>query len=81
MKINRLFLLLAAAALLSMVFLSGCGQKEAGRKTGDFQKLKVAMVIIGNLGDKSFNDMAYEGIEQAGQEFGENLILSCTTYH
>jgi basic membrane protein A len=80
MKINRLFLLLAAAALLSMVFLSGCGQKEAGRKTGDFQKLKVAMVIIGNLGDKSFNDMAYEGIEQAGQEFGEKFDFELYNY-
>lgn len=37
MIINRLFLLLAAAALLSMVFLNGCGQKKPAGKQEIFK--------------------------------------------
>ncbi|HOO63987.1 MAG TPA: BMP family ABC transporter substrate-binding protein, partial [Synergistaceae bacterium] len=34
------------------------------------EPVKVALVLAGFLGDKSFNDSAYEGLEQAMQDFG-----------
>ena len=56
-------------AMLAMVVLTACGsKKEAAEapKTTEAKPLKVGIVLsIGGLGDKSFNDSAYRGLENA----------------
>jgi len=68
-----------AAALLCFV-LNACGKKEAGQETGketgketetSSAPRKVGLVFdIGGRGDKSFNDAAYKGLEEAKQKLG-----------
>jgi len=57
-----------AAALAVVTLLAGCGGKQtetAGRP------LHVGMVFdVGGLGDKSFNDLAYQGLLRARDELG-----------
>lgn len=72
MKKRVLISMLLVIALL----LGACGNgKEAGKETGNGKegdkKIRVALVLAGFLGDKSFNDSAYEGVERALEEFGE----------
>lgn len=61
-------------AMLAMVVLTACGsKKEAAEapKTTDAKPLKVGIVLsIGGLGDKSFNDSAYRGLEMAQKDLG-----------
>ncbi|HHX92481.1 MAG TPA: BMP family ABC transporter substrate-binding protein [Clostridiales bacterium] len=54
--------------VLAMVFaLAGCG----GGQTLDGSAKKVVMITdTGGLGDESFNDLAYEGILRAAEDFG-----------
>ncbi|MFH1313016.1 MAG: BMP family ABC transporter substrate-binding protein [Candidatus Eisenbacteria bacterium] len=58
--------------ILAGVFaLVGCqgGEKDTGGDKAD--KLTVGLVLsVGGLGDKSFNDSAYEGLSKAEREFG-----------
>jgi basic membrane protein A len=56
------------AALSATVALVGCGGGGDGRDAG---RLHVGLVFdVGGLGDKSFNDLAYEGLLRAHREFG-----------
>jgi basic membrane protein A len=51
--------------------LAGCqgGEKDTGGAKTD--KLTIGLVLsVGGLGDKSFNDSAYEGLTKAEDEFG-----------
>ena len=61
-------------AMLAMVVLTACGsKKEAAEapKTTEAKPLKVGIVLsIGGLGDKSFNDSAYRGLEMAKNDLG-----------
>lgn len=60
-------------ALLSllMLVLTGCGSKEKAAETKKESTLKVGIVLsTGGLGDKSFNDSAYRGLEMAKDELG-----------
>lgn len=58
--------------------LAGCGAKTEQTDTAQDNEqaaetkepMKVALVLAGFLGDKSFNDSAYEGILQAEKDFG-----------
>jgi len=63
----RGLVLACAAALLAVAMVRGPGEAaapEAGR-------LRVAVVLsVGGLGDRSFNDMAHEGLVRAGEELG-----------
>ena len=65
---------LTLLALLAMVVLTACGgKKETSTSTGEAKEkpLKVGIVLsIGGLGDKSFNDSAYRGLEKAKNELG-----------
>ncbi|MFV0551954.1 MAG: BMP family ABC transporter substrate-binding protein [Anaerorhabdus sp.] len=72
-KIVKLCLsLLVAASLI------GCSSKPAEPKTDEIEGtanpstgIKVAIVLsTGGLGDKNFNDMAYDGLKQAEADFG-----------
>ena len=65
---------LTLLAMLAMVVLTACGgKKEAAEapKAADAKPLKVGIVLsIGGLGDKSFNDSAYRGLEMAKKDLG-----------
>ena len=61
-------------AMLVMVVLTACGsKKEAAEapKTTEAKPLKVGIVLsIGGLGDESFNDSAFRGLEMAQKDLG-----------
>lgn len=78
---------LAFALSLAMVFsMTGCGKKEketeapkattteaATEKTTSDEVYKVALVIAGTLGDKSFYDSANSGLEMLKEELGDGF--------
>jgi basic membrane protein A len=64
--------------LLTVVFamlLTACGgSKEEAATDGGAKPLNVGIVLsTGGLGDKSFNDSAYRGLEMAKEELGINF--------
>lgn len=64
--------LLAALLSLTMVLsMAGCGSKEtASEGSTSGEPYKVALVIAGTLGDKSFYDSANEGLTKLKEELG-----------
>lgn len=69
---RRLALFLSLVLVLSMV-LSGCGKADTPDKgasdDGDKKEQKIAFVTgTGGLGDKSFNDLGYQGVEKLKAE-------------
>ncbi len=55
-------------ALITLLTMTGCGKKG---DSSDSKSLKVGIVLsIGGLGDKSFNDAAYRGLEMAKKDLG-----------
>ena len=66
---------LTLLALLVMVLLTACGGKKEeaapAPEVAAEKPLKVGIVLsIGGLGDKSFNDSAYRGLENAKKDLG-----------
>lgn len=66
---------LTLLALLAMVLLTACGGKKEeaapAPEAAAEKPLKVGIVLsIGGLGDKSFNDSAYRGLENAKKDLG-----------
>jgi len=61
-----------AVLLLSVVLIAGAAIRGPGQAAAPEQgKKRVAVVLsVGGLGDRSFNDMAYEGLVRAGHELG-----------
>jgi basic membrane protein A len=62
-------------ALAAGVFLAGCGGGddggEAGTTTQPETNVRVALVTdVGQLNDRGFNQLAYEGLKRAGRELG-----------
>lgn len=67
MKMNRFFIVLLCLGLV----LSLTGSTMFAEKT-----LRVAMVTdVGGLGDKSFNDAAYEGLKQCEKKLGAKIMV------
>ena len=63
--------LAASTALLSCTALAGCGTNGGDAANGG---LRVAMVTdVGGLGDKSFNDSAYAGLQLAKSKLGADV--------
>lgn len=61
------FVLLVLASL-AVVALVGCGGKDGRQSTSKFH---VGLVFdVGGLGDKSFNDLAYAGLQKARDDLG-----------
>jgi basic membrane protein A len=61
-------------ALLGVALLGSCGkgEKEGSAKPG---QVRVGLVLsVGGLGDKSFNDSAYEGLKRAERELGIKAV-------
>jgi basic membrane protein A len=76
-KWSKLLLVVLALALV-VAFVPGCKKTEDttdGTTDGtDEPTIKAAMVTdVGGLGDKSFNDLAYEGLKQAESELGVQI--------
>lgn len=72
----RTVLALVLIAALAMLALAGCGG-TAGNTTETTKpepKLKAGMVTdIGGLGDKSFNDLSYAGLQKAETDLGVEI--------
>ncbi len=72
MRKQRRIALMVAVLFAVGVLLSACGQ--ADQAGGGEDKLKVGLVFdVGGRGDLSFNDMAYEGLNRAAEEFGDRI--------
>ena len=77
-KFRKVLALLLVFVLVA-VFAVGCGgDEEEPAENGDGEApmtdVKAAMVTdVGGLGDKSFNDMSYEGLLRAEQELGVEI--------
>ncbi len=74
----RLTVLIAVAVALS----AGCGGSGGGGEAGGGdtggqgggEEIRTAMVTdVGGLGDQSFNDSAYRGLQRAEEEFGAEI--------
>lgn len=78
MRRFRLFLTLAAALALSLVVAIGCGGGGSGGGEGtggggggeEADELAALVLDVGGLGDQSFNDSAYRGLQRANADFG-----------
>ncbi|MCX7695268.1 MAG: BMP family ABC transporter substrate-binding protein [Caloramator sp.] len=71
MKMKKALALVLSASLIAGVF-TGCA-KKGGEQGGTQPKsnVKIGMVTDqGGLGDKSFNDSAYEGLKRIEKDFG-----------
>ncbi|HVP57553.1 MAG TPA: BMP family ABC transporter substrate-binding protein [bacterium] len=77
---KRAIVPVVAACLGLAVALSGCGgDKQAAKGTSprasQASKIKVALVLsVGGLGDKSFNDSAYQGLMKAKDQLGITAV-------
>ena len=68
MKLKKLAAL-STAVIMSASMLVGCGNSESKESTN--KTLKVGMVAdIGGINDESFNQSAWEGLQQAEKDFG-----------
>ncbi|WP_157147976.1 BMP family lipoprotein [Brachyspira pilosicoli] len=67
-KLNVLF-------LISIMALLSCSNSQSNDKSasGEGKKIRVALVLAGFLGDKSFNDSSYLGAQQAQKDFGVEI--------
>lgn len=69
MNIKKIIAVLLALTML--LALSACGAKSEEKTSGEAQKTKIGIVLgTGGLGDKNFNDMAYDGLTRAEADFG-----------
>ncbi|MCX4909202.1 BMP family protein [Streptomyces sp. NBC_00878] len=66
--------ILGAVAAFSLA-LAGCGASTASDsdQSGKSGKLRIKFVINGNLGDRSFFDSAYAGLERTEKDLGYSL--------
>ncbi|MGL6169569.1 MAG: BMP family lipoprotein, partial [Fusobacteriaceae bacterium] len=63
--------LFSGLIVLSTLLFTACGSKDSSEVVSKKETLKIGIVLsTGGLGDKSFNDSAYSGLEMAKKEFG-----------
>lgn len=77
-KSYKKVLIIALIVVFALSFiLAGCQQKSQQQTQQPEKKvLKVGLVFdVGGRGDKSFNDMAYAGLERAKNEFGDKIEI------
>lgn len=71
MKFKKLAAL-STAVIMSASMLVGCGNSETKENTD--KTLKIGMVAdIGGINDESFNQSAWEGLQQAQEDFGVEI--------
>ena len=62
---------LALLIIIAIFLFSSCGKKDESKNETKTGSIKVGLVFdVGGRGDKSFNDAAYRGLEQAKKELG-----------
>jgi basic membrane protein A len=76
---KHVVILLLTAMLVWMAVIAGCGGKEREERgeagEGGAARVRVGLVLsVGGLGDKSFNDSAYEGLKRAERELGITAV-------
>jgi len=72
MRKKRLFSAILSLALVLSLFVTGCSSgndTNSGDNDQGEKPVRVAVVLAGFLGDKSFNDSAWEGVQRAQEEF------------
>ena len=71
MKCKKHIALLLTLIIAFSTVLVGCGSSNGSKddSSKDGKKTKVALLLAGYLGDKSFNDSANEGVKKAQGEF------------
>lgn len=77
MKTNNLLILILIAAIVvfGIVYFVNQGAEEGAEEQAE-ETLKVGMVTdVGGLGDQSFNDAAYRGLQQSRDEFGTEITV------
>lgn len=88
MKFKRLAaVLLAAMMVFALAACGGGGEKKEGEKEGGSkgaqgtgkEKVKIAL-LVGSLGDMSFNDSAQSGMDKAKAEFGDKVDIKTIEY-
>lgn len=57
-------------SVLLVMLIASCSNTQNSKEEG---KLRVALVLAGFLGDKSFNDSSYIGAQQAQKDFGVEI--------
>jgi Uncharacterized ABC-type transport system, periplasmic component/surface lipoprotein len=72
MEMKKLFgLILLSVLCISVVFAGGAQESGAKADSAKDSPMKIAIVLsTGGLGDKNFNDMAYDGLKKAEADFG-----------
>jgi basic membrane protein A len=75
MKMKVLIVLVAGCTLLLGVVFVGCTKNNQPNGTvaanpGQESAIRVALIVTGMLGDQSFNDSMYAGLQRAKNEFG-----------
>ena len=77
-KLSKVLIVLLALSLV-LAFVPACAteeepEEETTEETTEEPVLKAAMVTdVGGLGDKSFNDLSYEGLQRAEEELGVEI--------
>ncbi len=67
---NKRFIMIIALMLTLSLTLTACSSSDSKPgSTDEDEKIRVAVVLAGFLGDKSFNDSAWEGVKRAEEEF------------
>lgn len=78
MKTNNLIILIliAVVVVFGIVYFANQGTEKAPDDQMAEETLKVGMVTdVGGLGDQSFNDAAYRGLQKAKDEFGTEITV------
>ena len=73
---KKVLALILSLTMIGSFVLAGCG----GDKGGDDNKdgIKNIVLIVGSLGDKSFSDIAWEGVQKFGKDF--DIPVKCLEY-
>ena len=73
MKFKKIFAL-GTAIMLSASMLVGCGSKTSNGASDDV--IKIGMVAdTGGINDESFNQSAWEGLQQAKEDFNIEIEI------
>lgn len=73
MRKMKKWLALMVAGMMTVGLMGCSGSSDEGKKESGSDKadMKAAVVFgLGGLGDQSYNDLAYEGMERAKEELG-----------
>lgn len=64
---KRVLAIILSITIMSGFMLTGCGEKKEANSDKEIQKI---CIIVARLGDKSFSDIAWEGMQKFGKDSG-----------